>query len=53
MCGKKLPQASAYILYEHMMIPGINELYYKSAQNDPGIMLSKIHRRPANAPRRS
>ncbi len=38
---EKLPQANAYILYEHMMIPGINELYYKSAQNDPGIMLSK------------
>jgi quinone-modifying oxidoreductase subunit QmoB len=24
-----------------MMVPGINELYYKAAQNDPGIMLAK------------
>ncbi|MFP4213262.1 MAG: hydrogenase iron-sulfur subunit [Desulfohalobiaceae bacterium] len=36
-----IPDSVAYIIYEHMMIPGINELYYKSAQDDPGIMLSK------------
>ncbi|MFP4071250.1 MAG: FAD-dependent oxidoreductase [Desulfovibrionales bacterium] len=35
------PDAKAYIIYEHMMVPGINELYYKAAQNDPGIMMSK------------
>ncbi|MDY0274286.1 MAG: hydrogenase iron-sulfur subunit [Desulfomicrobium sp.] len=31
----------ALIVYEHMMVPGINELYYKAAQNDPGIMMTK------------
>ncbi|NCC24397.1 MAG: hydrogenase iron-sulfur subunit [Deltaproteobacteria bacterium] len=36
-----LPNSLAYIMYEHMMVPGINELYYKAAQNDPGILLSK------------
>lgn len=36
-----LPDALAYLIYEHMMIPGINELFYKHAQDDPGIMLSK------------
>lgn len=35
------PDAVAYILYDHMMVPGINEKYYKAAQDDPGIMLSK------------
>ncbi|MFA6809915.1 MAG: hydrogenase iron-sulfur subunit [Desulfoplanes sp.] len=35
------PSAIAYVLYENMMVPGINELYYKAAQNDPGIMLAK------------
>lgn len=38
---EKLPDAAAYIIYEQMTVPGINELFYKSAQNDPGIMLSK------------
>ncbi|MFW6055646.1 MAG: hydrogenase iron-sulfur subunit, partial [Thermodesulfobacteriota bacterium] len=36
-----LPESTAAIIYEHMMIPGINELYYKEAQDDPGIMLTK------------
>ena len=36
-----LPEAVATILYEHMTATGIHELYYKEAQNDPGIMLSK------------
>ena len=36
-----LPESAAFIIYEHMMIPGINELYYKEAQNDPGIMMTK------------
>ncbi|MDD4953030.1 MAG: hydrogenase iron-sulfur subunit, partial [Desulfovibrionaceae bacterium] len=35
------PNALAYILYDHMMVPGINEKYYKAAQDNPGIMLSK------------
>jgi quinone-modifying oxidoreductase subunit QmoB len=36
-----VPSAVSYVLYENMMVPGINELYYKAAQNDPGIMLAK------------
>ncbi len=36
-----LPSALSYVLYENMMVPGINELYYKAAQDDPGIMLAK------------
>ncbi|MDP3426906.1 MAG: hydrogenase iron-sulfur subunit [Humidesulfovibrio sp.] len=36
-----LGEAVAFILYDHMMVPGINERYYKSAQDDAGIMLSK------------
>ncbi len=35
------PASTAYMVYEHMMVPGVNELYYKSAQDDPGIMLTK------------
>lgn len=31
----------AIIVYEHMMVPGLNELYYKAAQNDPGVMMTK------------
>ncbi|MGE4504962.1 MAG: FAD-dependent oxidoreductase [Desulfovibrionaceae bacterium] len=33
--------AAAYIIYDHMMVPGINEKYYKVAQDDAGIMLTK------------
>lgn len=36
-----LPESLAFIIYEHMIIPGINEHYYKSAQDDPGIMMTK------------
>jgi quinone-modifying oxidoreductase subunit QmoB len=36
-----LPESIAMIAYEHMMVPGVNELYYKAAQNDPGIMMTK------------
>lgn len=36
-----LPDSVAMIVYEHMMVPGVNELYYKAAQNDPGIMMTK------------
>ena len=35
------PDAVAYVLYENMTVPGLHELYYKSAQNQPGVMLSK------------
>jgi len=31
----------AYILYQHMRTPGHMELFYKSAQNDDGIFLTK------------
>ncbi len=34
-------ESAAYIIYDHMMVPGINEKYYKIAQDDPGIMLTK------------
>ncbi len=29
------------IFYDHMMVPGINERFYKAAQDKPGVMLSK------------
>jgi len=35
------PEAKAYILYQHMRTPGHMELFYKSAQNDDGIFLTK------------
>lgn len=35
------PEAVAYVIYDHMMVPGINEKYYKAAQDDPGVMLTK------------
>jgi len=38
---EKLPNAMAFVLYDHMMVPGINERYYKAAQDEAGIMLSK------------
>jgi len=38
---EKLSGAMAMVLYDHMMVPGINERYYKVAQDDAGIMLSK------------
>jgi len=31
----------AYVLYQHMRTPGSMELYYKSAQNNDGIFLTK------------
>lgn len=37
----KNPDSAAYILYDHMMVPGINERYYRAAQDNPGVMLSK------------
>ena len=35
------PNGQSYIVYEHMMVPGVNELYYKAAQDNPGVMLTK------------
>ncbi len=31
----------AYIFYDHMIIPGIHERFYKAAQDDLGVMLTK------------
>jgi quinone-modifying oxidoreductase subunit QmoB len=33
--------AVSYMIYEHMTATGLNEHYYKAAQDDPGIMLTK------------
>jgi quinone-modifying oxidoreductase subunit QmoB len=38
---EKLPDAVAMIVYDNMMVPGINERYYRAAQDNPGIMLTK------------
>jgi quinone-modifying oxidoreductase subunit QmoB len=35
------PDALAYVLYKDMRTPGQHELFYKSMQNDPGVMLTK------------
>jgi len=35
------PEAVAMILYKDMRTPGRTEYYYKEAQNDPGVMLTK------------
>jgi quinone-modifying oxidoreductase subunit QmoB len=35
------PQAAAYILYKDIRTPGQTELFYKQAQSDPGVMLTK------------
>jgi len=35
------PDGKAYILYQHMRTPGNMELFYKAAQNDDGIFLTK------------
>ena len=36
-----IPGGVAMVVYEHMMVPGINELYYKAAQNDASVMMTK------------
>jgi quinone-modifying oxidoreductase subunit QmoB len=38
---EKLPEAVAMLVYDTMMVPGINERYYRAAQDDPGVMLTK------------
>ena len=35
------PDGKAYILYQHMRTPGNMELFYKAAQNDDGIFMTK------------
>ena len=35
------PDAVAYILYDSMVVQGVYERFYKAAQDNPGIMLSK------------
>ena len=36
-----IPGGVAMVVYEHMMVPGLNELYYKAAQNDASVMMTK------------
>ncbi|MHC1712195.1 MAG: hydrogenase iron-sulfur subunit [Solidesulfovibrio sp.] len=38
---EKLDDAVAMIIYDSMMVPGLNERYYRAAQDNPGIMLTK------------
>ncbi|MEK7817159.1 MAG: FAD-dependent oxidoreductase [Actinomycetota bacterium] len=35
------PEAGAYIIYKDMRTPGLYENFYKSAQDNPGVMLTK------------
>ena len=35
--------AKAYVLYQHMRTPGNMEMFYKAAQNDDGIFLTKAN----------
>ena len=35
------PDAVAYVLYQDMQAPGQHEYFYRSAQRDPGILLSR------------
>ncbi len=35
------PEAKAYVVYDHFKAPGQNELFYKAAQQDPGIFMTK------------
>ena len=37
------PNGIAYILYQHMRTPGNMEMFYKGAQNEDGIMLTKAN----------
>ncbi len=38
---EKYPDGIAYILYDNMIVPGIHERFYKAAQDDLGVMLTK------------
>jgi quinone-modifying oxidoreductase, subunit QmoB len=38
---EKNPNAKSYVIYDHFKAPGHNELYYKAAQQDAGIFMTK------------
>ncbi len=38
---EKNPNGKAYVVYDHFKAPGHNELFYKSAQQDPGVFMTK------------
>jgi len=38
---EKNPEAKAYVVYDHFRAPGHNELFYKKAQADPGVFMTK------------
>ncbi len=38
---EKFADGLAYIFYDSMIVPGIHERYYKAAQDNPGVMLTK------------
>lgn len=38
---EKDPAAKAFVVYDHFRAPGHNELFYKAAQADPGIFMTK------------
>ncbi len=35
------PEGKAFVFYQHMRTPGLNENFYKSLQQDPGIFMTK------------
>ncbi len=35
------PEGKAYIFYQHMRTPGLQEYFYKNLQQDPGIFMTK------------
>ena len=41
MSVKTIAEGKAYILYQHMRTPGTMELFYKSAQQNDGIFMTK------------
>jgi quinone-modifying oxidoreductase subunit QmoB len=43
------PEAVAYILYDSMVVQGVHERFYKAAQDNPGIMLTKADIREVRA----
>jgi len=38
---EKYRDGLAFILYDHMMVPGIHEKFYKAAQDELGVMMTK------------
>ncbi len=39
--AESMPDATAYIIYDNMVVQGVHERFYKAAQDIPGIMLTK------------